>query len=175
MGIREVRRLRGEVGRAMFVEDLERDNFAPIFKAESRVAPPEYAHLEPPPGSEVRRVTACRQEIRECPSRFRNQIGKYKVVRSTACVACGKCAEVCVCDVHRRGAGRMLAPVAHLCIGPEECRKSDAACVNHCPQSALRAGPDPLFLTLDRSKKLQIERACRVDLCTSLALVLRAF
>jgi hypothetical protein len=27
MGIREVRRLRGEVGRAMFMEDLERDAF----------------------------------------------------------------------------------------------------------------------------------------------------
>ena len=32
MGIREVRRLRGELGRAMFVEDLEGDVFAPLFK-----------------------------------------------------------------------------------------------------------------------------------------------
>ena len=32
MGIREVRRLRGELGRAMFVEDLEGEVFAPIFK-----------------------------------------------------------------------------------------------------------------------------------------------
>lgn len=31
MGIREVRRLRGEVGRAMFFDDLERDCFEPIF------------------------------------------------------------------------------------------------------------------------------------------------
>lgn len=31
MGIREVRRLRGEVGRAMFFEDLERDCFGPVF------------------------------------------------------------------------------------------------------------------------------------------------
>ena len=31
MGIREVRRLRGEVGRAMFFQDLEKENFAPIF------------------------------------------------------------------------------------------------------------------------------------------------
>jgi hypothetical protein len=31
MGLREVRRLRGEVGRAMFFEDLEREIFAPIF------------------------------------------------------------------------------------------------------------------------------------------------
>ncbi|MCK4851297.1 MAG: hypothetical protein KAT11_08100, partial [Phycisphaerae bacterium] len=31
MGLREVRRLRGESGRAMFFRDLERENFAPIF------------------------------------------------------------------------------------------------------------------------------------------------
>ncbi len=31
MGLREVRRLRGEVGRAMFMEDLEREIFAPLF------------------------------------------------------------------------------------------------------------------------------------------------
>jgi glutamate synthase domain-containing protein 2 len=30
MGIREVRRLRGEVGRAMFLEDIERDAFGDI-------------------------------------------------------------------------------------------------------------------------------------------------
>lgn len=31
MGIREARRLRGELGRAMFFDDLERDCFAPVF------------------------------------------------------------------------------------------------------------------------------------------------
>jgi glutamate synthase domain-containing protein 2 len=31
MGIREVRRLRGETGRAMFFEDLERDSFGKLF------------------------------------------------------------------------------------------------------------------------------------------------
>ncbi len=31
IGIREVRRLRGETGRAMFFQDLERENFAPLF------------------------------------------------------------------------------------------------------------------------------------------------
>jgi hypothetical protein len=33
MGIREVRRLRGEYGRAMFYEDLERETFQAIFAA----------------------------------------------------------------------------------------------------------------------------------------------
>ncbi len=31
MGIREVRRLRGETGRAMFFDDLERDSFGRLF------------------------------------------------------------------------------------------------------------------------------------------------
>jgi len=39
MGIREARRLRGEVGRSMWFEDLERENFAPIF-GERRVKGP---------------------------------------------------------------------------------------------------------------------------------------
>jgi hypothetical protein len=31
MGIREARRLRGEISRSMWFEDLERENFAPLF------------------------------------------------------------------------------------------------------------------------------------------------
>ena len=31
MGIRDIRRMRGEAGRAMFFEDLEREAFGPIF------------------------------------------------------------------------------------------------------------------------------------------------
>ncbi|MBW2623732.1 MAG: hypothetical protein JRD68_12570, partial [Deltaproteobacteria bacterium] len=38
MGIREIRRLRGEVGRAMFFEQLEEESFGPIFgKRKSRL------------------------------------------------------------------------------------------------------------------------------------------
>ena len=37
MGIREVRRLRGELGRAMFMEDLETEVFAPIFRGGGKV------------------------------------------------------------------------------------------------------------------------------------------
>ncbi len=39
MGMREVRRLRGEVGRAMFFEDLERECFGPIFGRRKAEAP----------------------------------------------------------------------------------------------------------------------------------------
>jgi hypothetical protein len=34
MGIRDVRRLRGEVGRAMFYEDLDKDIFGKLGKVE---------------------------------------------------------------------------------------------------------------------------------------------
>jgi Pyruvate/2-oxoacid:ferredoxin oxidoreductase delta subunit len=43
MGIREVRRLRGEVGRAMFFEDLEKECFGPIF-GERKTPLPGQAH-----------------------------------------------------------------------------------------------------------------------------------
>ena len=39
MGIREVRRLRGETGRAMFFEDLERDTFGRLFGRRTNPGP----------------------------------------------------------------------------------------------------------------------------------------
>jgi len=39
MGIREVRRLRGEVGRAMFIEDLEAATFGKIFGDRKKANP----------------------------------------------------------------------------------------------------------------------------------------
>jgi glutamate synthase domain-containing protein 2 len=38
MGIREMRRLRGETGRAMFFEDLERESFGELFGAPRKVS-----------------------------------------------------------------------------------------------------------------------------------------
>ena len=39
MGIREIRRLRGETGRAMFFEDLERETFGRLFGKRKKKAP----------------------------------------------------------------------------------------------------------------------------------------
>jgi glutamate synthase domain-containing protein 2 len=41
MGIREVRRLRGETGRAMFFEDLERETFGRLFGKRKSLYPAE--------------------------------------------------------------------------------------------------------------------------------------
>lgn len=82
-----------------------------------------------------------------CPSRFRNALGKYKVLRSKACIACGKCAEVCEWGVHKKGAREMLIPRSYRCNNPQGCKAKDKYCVDHCPVGALKVGLDPLWET----------------------------
>ncbi|MEJ2097285.1 MAG: 4Fe-4S binding protein, partial [Deltaproteobacteria bacterium] len=55
----------------------------------------------------------------ELKSRFRNTIGKYTIRRSSKCVSCGLCAELCPFGVHPRyeNFGRPLRPREHKCIG----------------------------------------------------------
>ncbi|UCE46386.1 MAG: alpha-hydroxy-acid oxidizing protein, partial [Phycisphaerales bacterium] len=154
MGIREVRRLRGELGRTLFFDDLERDNFAPIFGkriqsfAESMKSPPSQGTNG---GPQVPISTGgfgdSNKLAAPCSSRFRNQFGKYRVVRTSACIACGKCAEVCAYGVHRQAGKRMLAPKSHLCRGSKVCKAVDKFCGDHCPVGALRVGPDPSWET----------------------------
>lgn len=154
MGIREVRRLRGELGRTMFFDDLELESFGPLFgkrvrtlgesvKAAGSKKPPDV--LESPTVPRANRKA--KQGISQCPSRFRNQLSKYKVVRTIACIACGKCAEICKYGVHRKAGPRMLAPVSYLCRGPEFCRQAGAFCVEHCPANALKISDDPMWQT----------------------------
>jgi len=158
MGIREARRLRGEVGRAMFFDDLERDNFSPIFgkRVEAKSGSKNNGH----DADEGRRVLALvdlqlppiesdfplvADLVKPAATRYKNRIPKYRVVRSTVCVTCGKCAEVCAYGVHQRSGKRMMFPKEHLCIGAEACQQRGAYCVDSCPQQALQIGPNPLW------------------------------
>jgi len=155
MGLREVRRLRGELGRSMFFEDLEKESFAPSFG--KRTDSPDcsaWDYGEEAPGSgpfcQVSRTPdrmAQSSLVSTCPSRFRNSLSRFRVVRTSACLACGKCSEVCAHGVHRRGGKRMLAPRAELCRGADTCRAAGAFCADFCPAGALRIGPDPLWET----------------------------
>jgi glutamate synthase domain-containing protein 2 len=146
MGIREVRRLRGEVGRAMLFEDLERNIFAPIF-GERLLKPGQKAPSPQELDLTGQSFEPTRELVAHTPSRYRNSLNKYKVVRTTACVACGKCAEVCQYGVHRMIGGRMLAPSSKYCRGEEHCREIGAFCGEACPESAIRVGPDPSWGT----------------------------
>ena len=84
----------------------------------------------------------------EIPSRYRNQIGKFKVVRGAGCETCGKCEEVCAYGVFRQGGKRMLTPLSYLCQGVAHCREKNACCIDHCSAGALRVGPDPQWETM---------------------------
>ncbi len=146
MGLREVRRLRGETGRAMFFRNLEEECFGPVFGKRNGNSPKKGNNgVEiPVTGSEV---GPCSELVARSPSRFRNPLSRYKVLRSSDCIACGKCAEVCRYGVHKTGGKKMLAPKSHLCVGPEICSNEGAYCAESCPQGAIRVGEDPMYET----------------------------
>ncbi len=153
MGLREVRRLRGELGRVMFFEDLERENLGPFFGRRIRSLKESLesaAHDKPADIAEEANIRADyppadTKLAAPCPSRFRNSLAVYKVVRTSDCIACGKCAEVCKYGVHVKAGKRMPAPKSHLCRGSESCRLAGSFCVNSCPAGAIRIGPDPMW------------------------------
>jgi len=74
-------------------------------------------------------------------SRFRNPIGKYRVNRTEACIACGRCVELCPHEVHIIRRGSVLVKnhyrcVGHACIQP---------CYEECPVNALSVKRNPDF------------------------------
>jgi len=89
------------------------------------------------------------REVRTAPPRYRNEIGKYRVHRSSSCVACGRCVQTCRYGVHVRPEGyrQMQRPFDYRCIGPA-CAETDAYCIDACPQQALSLSENPAFKTL---------------------------
>ncbi|MFQ6093238.1 MAG: glutamate synthase-related protein [bacterium] len=71
-------------------------------------------------------------------------MAKYKVIRSSSCIACGTCARVCPEGVHGRrpGYNRMSPPEHHLCLG-FCCSERPDSCVASCPRQALSVVPNP--------------------------------
>jgi glutamate synthase domain-containing protein 2 len=146
MGIREVRRLRGETGRAMFFEDLEAESFAPLFgKRDAPAGGNGRAHASLVPLDESDVPTD--GSVEQCPSRFRNQLTPFRVVRLVTCIVCGKCIEACRFGVHRRVGPRMGNPCSEFCRGPEYCRSLGSYCADVCPVDALRVGENPEWKT----------------------------
>ena len=78
------------------------------------------------------------------PSRFRNPIGKYRLSRTSACIGCGKCVEICPFGVHEIKRGRVLTRNHYRCVGldcPNPCDKE-------CPVNALAVRRNPTFDTI---------------------------
>ena len=92
---------------------------------------------------EVARVT------RRTPPRYRNEIAKYIIRRSSDCILCGKCAEVCPQGVHvlKPGYKYFAAPQHQVCIGPA-CQRTSHYCVELCPRKALRLVENPMMKVL---------------------------
>ena len=150
MGIREVRRLRGEVGRAIFMEDIEKEAFGDLARV-SPAAGARMRHRAPPPGprSRSRRTVEPQEQRRRGRSARRPTATAtpWASTRSTAwprCASCGRCVEVCQYGVHVKPEGYAftLRPQDHLCIGPE-CAETDDSCVAQCPQKALGHAAQP--------------------------------
>ena len=87
--------------------------------------------------------------VRPAPPRYRNEVGKYTVHRSTDCTACGHCITTCPEGVHTRPEGYrlMVRPFDYRCIGPD-CAKTDHYCVSECAAGALTVIENPTFKTL---------------------------
>jgi glutamate synthase domain-containing protein 2/NAD-dependent dihydropyrimidine dehydrogenase PreA subunit len=92
---------------------------------------------------------AVSRENRPAPPRYRNEIAKYIIRRSSDCKLCGKCVEICPNGVHvlKPGYKYFAAPHSHVCVGPS-CQKTDHYCVDLCPQKALRLVENPMMKLL---------------------------
>ena len=78
--------------------------------------------------------------------RYRNTFGKYSVHRSSDCIGCAKCTEVCKYQVHvkKEGYSLMMRPFDYRCIGTN-CKNT---CMDSCPQKALSLSESQVFKTL---------------------------
>lgn len=71
-------------------------------------------------------------------------VGKFRVIRSDACINCGRCIAHCIYEVHRRSPEdprKMAEPVSPLC-------KNCFTCIQNCPRQALEMVPDEEFESL---------------------------
>ncbi len=142
MGMRDVRRLRGETGRAVFADAARRDFRERLGRA---VEEPQ-AHRVPKPDA----GRSWTDQPAVAPVRFPVRVGFHRVVVDRArCTDCGICAETCRHKVHRRieGKASLDEPVHGRCIG-DACLKNEWCCVNVCPWEALSIEHDPVDAVL---------------------------
>jgi glutamate synthase domain-containing protein 2/ferredoxin len=142
MGMREARRLRGEMGRAIFLEEAEKEAFGDIKLLDKEVYLPPIE-----PTSVAALSTFPKVEI--AAPKYRLPLGRYRVLRSDACIGCGTCQRLCPYGVHERreGYNRMLLPKDWLCIGVA-CQDEPFFCIDHCPRGALSLEPNLTYEAL---------------------------
>ena len=85
-----------------------------------------------------------RPDIEPTPTRYENPLSKFKVVRTSACINCHTCVEVCPHGVHKVKGGKIIPPLDNLCHG-FACQDKDYYCVKNCPAGALRVTLNPVY------------------------------
>ena len=137
MGIRDVRRLRGEYGRAIQA-DQAREEFRA--RLEGSTSPPRERRVDPrikPPG----KIALERQSA---PWRFATRIHEWRIeVDRESCTGCEICVPHCPGDVFRRTPGKSTLdePQHGRCLGPD-CLEQN--CTEVCPFAALALSRDPV-------------------------------
>lgn len=88
-------------------------------------------------------------EIKRCPSRFQNEIAKYRVSINDPCFHCGLCVEICPSGVFERveGFNYVSTPKSANCLGPD-CKEAPFFCTTECPVGAIKIEIDPQWKTL---------------------------
>jgi len=88
-------------------------------------------------------------EVRRCASRYRREIGQYKVSLSETCFNCGLCVDLCPHGVFERAEGFncLSTPCSALCLGPD-CSKGAFSCSAKCPVKSIMIEPDPQWKAL---------------------------
>lgn len=141
MGLRDVRRLRGETGRAIFA-DQERLNFLERLKnIPGNPASISFKNTEKTTNEQLSLT-----EAREAPARFAIKHGEWRVtVDRMRCTNCTLCVVSCKYGVHRRIDGKLNLdePIHSRCIG-SSCQENSWCCVNVCPWDALEIVKDPI-------------------------------
>ncbi len=152
MGLRDVRRLRGETGRAIFAAEAgrafrERLGAASGEPAASAAAdrPGEAAGADVGAAAAASLPAAATPGAALAPGRYAVGLGAHRVIVDRArCTDCGVCVASCRPGVHRRTEGKALLeePRHDLCLGPG-CLANDWCCVRVCPWEAITIEADP--------------------------------
>lgn len=137
MGLRDIRRLRGERGRAIFAGEARSHFKQQLNQSEFSLA-----------GNRTLAVTcsAVEEEKEGSQTRFPNQLSSWIVqIDRSLCVDCGLCVSSCKMGVHRRLAGKTVLeePLHWKCLGDVCQQQNSWCCVSVCPYSAVSLAKAP--------------------------------
>jgi len=137
MGMREVRRLRGEFGRGLFHDELLHE-----FKSVFGTA------LEMPKKREIptELIPHISKSIIPVQRNFHNELSKFRVSLTDTCIHCAVCVDTCPFGVFSmpNGFNHLLPAKSSRCIG-SACESKDFYCIPKCPTDAIKIDLDPTY------------------------------